>query len=542
MKKAIVNIWAAGAMALLSAMPAQAQEKSPDLTWEELRQQFECPAWFREARFGIWLHWGAQSQPAEGGGWYARHMYMPDVKNETWGANAYRYQCETYGHPSEKGFKDVIHAWKAEDLDTDALMKYFKEIGARYFLIMANHHDHFDNFNSTYHPWNSMNVGPRRDIVGEFEQSAKKYKIPFGVTSHDDRFLHWWLPAFGHDETGPYAGVPYDGNLTREDGKGTWWEGMDPADLYGLPPAKRTPEWEKSVKENWVKRHAELVTKYDIDMLWFDGYGFPYQEYGKELCTLYYNHLIKKSGKINGLIAGKFNNEPSTIKDVERGGTNEILPEVWQGTLTPNSWFYKVERPMRHSARTIIEMLIDMNSKNGNLLLNVELLPSGTIPESHKIMLDDVGAWMKVNSEAIYGSKPWTVYGDNLNSAIRELRKKQNPTETDLAALKALEGGNGEQFNERTINSPRYGSDEVRFTTVGDTLYIFVLAPEAGEIELPSLGLKSVCTPAEIQSIEMLGGTGKIAFTQTEESLCFTVPAKRPNRFATVFRTRFKKR
>lgn len=521
----------------LQAVSLFAQEKT--LTWEELCEQFECPDWFREARFGIWLHWGAQSQPAEGGGWYARHMYMSNVKNETWGKNAYPYHCETYGHPSEKGFKDVIHAWKAENLDTDALMKYFKQIGARYFLIMANHHDHFDNFNSTYHAWNSVNVGPKRDIVGEFEKSAKKYNMPFGVSSHDDRFLSWWLPAFGHDETGPYAGIPYDGNLTKEDGKGTWWEGLDPADLYGLPPEKRTPEWIESVKENWVKRHEELVTKYDVDLLWFDGYGFPYGDYGKELCTRYYNHLLEKDGKINGLIVGKFSNEPSTIKDVERGGANDILPEVWQGTLSPNSWFYKIERPMRHSARTIIEMLIDINSKNGNLLLNVELLPSGTIPEAHKIMLDEVGAWVNLNSEAIYGSKPWKIYGDNLNSAIRELRKKQNPTETDIEALKKLEGGKSEQFNERTLSSPLYGCDEVRFTTVGDALYIFVLAPKTGEIELPSLGLRSAYDSSKIRSIRLLGGEEKISFIQTDKSLKLQVPAKRPNRFATVFKVSF---
>ena len=280
------------------------------------------------------------------------------------------------------------------------------------------------------------------------------------------------------------------------------------------------------MKENWVKRHTELVTKYDVDMLWFDGYGFPYNEYGKELCTTYYNHLLKETGKINGLIAGKFTNEPSTIKDIECGGANEILPEVWQGTLTPNSWFYKVERPLRHSARTILEMLIDMNSKNGNLLLNVELLPSGRIPDEQKKILDEVGVWVNLNGEAIYGSKPWKVYGDNLNSVIRELRKKQTPTETDLEALKNLEGEKNEQFNERNINSPRYGSDEVRFTTVNDVLYIFVLAPKAGEIELPTLGLKSAYNSSKIKSIEMLGGNEKVVFSQTGESLKFIVPVE----------------
>lgn len=512
-----------------------------DLSWEELRERFTCPKWFEEARFGIWLHWGAQSQPAQGGGWYARHMYMPDVKNETWGKNAYPYHCQTYGHPSEKGFKDVIHAWKAEKLNADSLMMYFKKLGAKYFLIMANHHDHFDNFNSTYHPWNSVNVGPKRDIVAEFEKAAKKQELPFGVTSHDDRFMDWWLPAFGHDETGPYANIPYDGNMTKKDGIGKWWEGLDPADLYGLPPAKRTPEWMEGVKQNWVQRHTELVTKYDVDMLWFDGYGFPYGDYGKDLCTIYYNHLLRKKGRIDGLVAGKFSNEPSTIKDIECGGANEILSNVWQGTLTPNSWFYKTERSLRHNARTIIEMLVDMNSKNGNLLLNVELRPDGTLPEDHKAILDEVGAWVNLNSEAIYGSKPWKVYGDNLNSIIRDLKNKKNPSETDLVALRKLEGGKNEQFNERTKDSPLYGHDEVRFTTQGDTLYIFVLNPKAGNIKIPVLGYKTKYNVQKIKEVSMLGGGHPVKFTQKVMDFVLNVPSLRPNKYVTVFKVVFDK-
>ena len=140
------------------------------LSWEEQREQYEFPAWFEEARFGIWAHWGAQTQPNLGGGWYARHMYMQDVGNQQWGKNANPYHLETYGHPSEIGYKDVLNEWKAENLDTDALLKYFKSIGAKYFVILANHHDHFDNFNSSYHLWNSVNMGPKKDIVAEFDK------------------------------------------------------------------------------------------------------------------------------------------------------------------------------------------------------------------------------------------------------------------------------------------------------------------------------------------------------------------------------------
>lgn len=517
--------------AVLLILPTSVFSQDKTLSWEELRNHFECPQWFKDARFGIWLHWGAMSQPEQGGGWYARHMYMPDVKNEIWGKAAYPYHCRVYGHPSEKGFKDVLNDWKAEKLDPNSLMKYFKGLGAKYFLILANHHDHFDNFNSTHHPWNSVNIGPKRDIVGEFEKAAKKYKVPFGVSSHDDRFLDWWLPAFGHDKTGRYANVPYDGNMTKEDGVGKWWEGLDPADLYGLPPTKRTPEYIKSVKQNWLQRHIELVTKYDVDILWFDGFGFPYGEYGKDLCTVYYNHLLQKNGKIDGMVIGKIVNEPSTIKDVECGGANKILPDVWQGTLTFGSWFYKKDKLLRHNARTVIEMLIDMNSKNGNLLLNVELCPNGTLSADHKLILDEVGAWVNLNSEAIYGSKPWKVYGDNFTFGVKN---RLNPSETDLKALKKEEN---EQFNERTIESPVFSHDEVRFTTKEGVLYMFVMNPKEGEITIPALGLDS--NVRKIEKIQMLGKSKKVLFVQKREGLVLTVPASRPNVYATVFKINF---
>jgi alpha-L-fucosidase len=504
-----------------------------ELSWQELSDMYEFPQWYSEARFGIWAHWGAQTEPEVGGGWYARHMYMQDVGTQEWGENAYPYHIKTYGHPSEAGFKDVINAWKAENLDTDALMKYFKKIGAKYFVILANHHDHFDNFNSSYHPWNSVSIGPKRDIVGEFCISAKKFDMPFGVSSHDDRFLHWWLPAFGADTSGVKKGIPYDGHMTIEDGKGKWWEGLDPADLYGLPPEKRTPEWIEKVKQNWVLRHNELVTKYDVDLLWFDGHGFPYKEYGKETCRTFFNHKLNKNGKIDAVIAAKIPDEPAIAKDIERGGSNKIINHPWQGTLTFNSWFYKKDQPIRHNARTVIEMLTDIISKNGNLLLNVELLADGTIPSDHKKILDDIGEWVNLNGEAIYASKPWKTFGDNLNSYLKRLEEK-NIGEADLEALKKQ--AQSEHFNERTIDSPEYGYDEVRFTTKGNLLYVFVMNPSQGTIELPSLGLKSEYDPGKIKSVSLIGSNSKIEFIQDDAKLIINMPEQRPNNYAAVFK------
>ncbi|TXD46371.1 alpha-L-fucosidase [Polaribacter sp. IC073] len=511
-----------------------AQDK--ELSWKELGENYEFPEWYTEARFGIWVHWGAQTEPLQGGGWYARHMYMEDVGKEKWGRNAYSYHKNKFGHPSEIGFKDVLNEWKAEKLDTDALVRYFKSIGAKYFVALANHHDHFDNFDSTHHPWNSVNMGPKRDIIGEFEKSTKKYEMPFGVSSHDDRFLGWWLPAFGADTAGPHKGVLYDGHMTVEDGKGKWWEGLDPADLYGLPPAERTPEYIEKVKQNWMLRHKELVTKYDIDMIWFDGYNFPYNEYGKEVCETFFNNKRDNTGKINAVVAGKFHNEPSTVKDIERGGASEILPYPWQGITTLRTWFYKEDThamDYRHSAKTVIETLADYNSKNGNLLLNVELLGDGTIPTTQKIILDEVGAWIHQNSEAIYASKPWKIYGDNLNSYLKVL-EESGIGEADLEALKKQKSQ--EHFNERTLKSTAYGSDEVRFTTNGNVLYMFVLNPSEGKIEIPSLGLHSKQKPGKISSIEIIGSDAHVEFKQGKKKLMLIVPAKRPNKLTTVFR------
>ncbi|WP_186755866.1 alpha-L-fucosidase [Echinicola salinicaeni] len=515
------------------SIPSIAQETAA--SWEDLRKEYKFPAWYTEARFGIWVHWGAQTEPLQGGGWYARHMYQQDVGNQLWGKNAYAYHNKTYGHPSEIGYKDVLNEWKAERLDTDALVSYFKKLGAKYFVALANHHDHFDNFNSTYHPWNSVNMGPKRDIIKEFEVSCEKFNMPYGVSSHDDRFLSWWLPAFGSDTSGRYKGVPYDGHMTKEDGKGKWWEGLNPADLYGLPPEKRTPEYIEEVKQNWVQRHKELVTKYDIDFLWFDGYGFPYDEYGKEVCEAFFNHKLEEKGEIDAVIAGKVSGESMLVKDIERGGADEILPYPWQGITTLRTWFYK-EDPERmeynQNARTIIELLADYMSKNGNLLLNVELLADGTIPEEQRIILDDIGAWVNLNSEAIYATKPWVIYGDNLNSYLKS--EDSGVTETDIKALE--EQHKSGHFNERTLESPAYGHDEVRFVTKGDVLYVIVLNPAAGDIELPSLGLSSGYQVGKVTDIEMIGSGEQVKFNQMDEKLVLSVPSERPNIFATVFK------
>ncbi|XMO85370.1 alpha-L-fucosidase [Algibacter sp. AS12] len=513
-----------------------AQEK--DLSWEALSEQYEVPEWYTDARFGVWVHWGAQTVPEYGGGWYARHMYMQDVGRETFGKNAYPYHLKTFGHPSKVGYKDVIHKWKAENLDTDKLLKYFTEdLGAKYFMALAHHHDNFDNWNSTFHEWNSVNVGPKRDVIGEFSASAKKYGVPFGVTTHNERFFDWMQPVFGADTSGVYKGVPYDGYLTKRDGKAKWWEGLDPEKLYGLPSEKRTTEWEEAWKQNWLLRMQDLLTKYDIDYMWFDGRGFPYGEYGKEAFRTFYNHNLKKNGKINAVIAGKIpGRDPGILHDIEQGVESTISPVPWQSICSFTHWFYKKDDPSRHDARSTIELLIDVVSKNGNFVLNVELLPDGAIPQEHKIILDEFGSWLKLNGEAIYATSPWKIHGDNLySSSLIDNAENSNLANTDQVAINKKKS---KQFNNRTKGSPPYGQNEVRFSTKEDVLYMFVLNPVEGEIKIPSLGLNSKYNPKQIKAVELIGSHNAIEYTQSEDSFILHVPLERPNKYAAVFKVK----
>ncbi|GAA3129936.1 alpha-L-fucosidase [Kribbella aluminosa] len=508
-------------------------EEPARYTWEQIQQKFTCPAWFAEARFGIWVHWGAQTQPAEGGGWYGRHMYMEDVGDQTWGADAYSYHLKTYGHPSEKGFKDVIHEWKAENLDADALLEYFAGLGARYFVALANHHDHFDNFDSTYQPWNSVNVGPKRDLIAEFAAASRRIGMPFGISSHDDRMLMFYEHAFGADSSGPKAGVPYDGNLTAADGAGTWWEGLDPADLYGPPPARRTADWVADMQHKWELRLKELIEKARPDMLWFDGHGFPYGEHGKEVCRAFYSGRLTRTGELDGVVVAKIPGDRAIVQDVERGAAEDLQPDVWQGTSTFTSWFLKTDKAIKHDARTLIEMLVDIVSKNGNFLLNVELTPDGRVPDDHRPILDGLGEWLAIHGEAIFATKPWHVYGDNLASD----RSARTVDEADLAGAEEHPSGH---FIERTLASPPYPSDEVRFTTRDGHLYVFVLNPRPGEIVLPQLGTGSSIGLAGPAAARLIGSDAPVHHSVGEQGLSLEIPHSRPSLYTAVFDLTFR--
>jgi len=200
--------------------------------WESLKN-YKTPEWFRNAKFGIWAHWGPQCQP-ESGDWYARGMYEE-------GSGHYKSHLDHYGHPSKEGFKDIINRWHAENWDPEKLLQLYKRAGAQYFFALANHHDNFDNYDSKYQPWNSVNLGPKKDLIGGWAKATRDAGLKFGVSVHAAHAWSWYEPSQGADKKGPLAGVPYDGKLTKADGKGLWWDGYDPQDLYAQShqPGKR---------------------------------------------------------------------------------------------------------------------------------------------------------------------------------------------------------------------------------------------------------------------------------------------------------------
>ncbi len=389
-------------------------------------KQYECPDWFRDAKFGIWAHWGPQAVPMMGD-WYAKHMYVQ-------GHPQYEHHLATYGHPSEHGYQEIIALWKAEKWDPDRLMALYKKAGARYFVSMGSHHDNFYLWNSKLHEWNAVNMGPHRDVVGEWQKAAQKYGLRFGVSEHLGASFTWFQPSHGADKTGPKAGVPYDG--------------ADPKyqDLYHFPAQpddtgwySKDPRWQ----QQWFERIKELVDNYHPDLLYTDG-GVPFgNEVGTSLIAhLYNSDAARRGGKLDVVYTCKQKSEGRWVEDLERGVMPKINPYPWQTDTSIGDWYYNKNWKFRPVNWTI-HMLVDIVSKNGNLLLNVVQRPDGSLDPEVETALEELADWIAVHGEAIYDTRPWLVYGEG---GIR------------------YKGGHFEEdFN--------YTAQDIRFTTKGpDTL------------------------------------------------------------------------
>jgi alpha-L-fucosidase len=494
--------------------------------WNSLAA-YQTPDWFRDAKFGIWAHWGPQCEP-EHGDWYARNMYLPDQ-------SAYKTHVQEYGHPSVFGFKDVIHQWQAARFDPDSLLALYKENGAKYFMALANHHDNFDNFNSKYQPWNAVALGPQKDLIGGWAKAARAQGLRFAVSVHASRAWSWYEPAQSADAAGPKAGVPYDGKLTKADGKGTWWDGLDPQDLYAQnhkPGAKLVWSWnaaegssipDAAYMEKFFKRTKQLWDDYRPDMIYFDDHVLPFHEVddglGLALAAHFYNSSIKQHGRNEAVVNGKMLDEKqrqAIVYDIERGKAEGILPRAWQTDTCIGSWHYNRDIFLKHqykSAASVVRMLADIVSKNGNLMLSVPLQRDGT-PDSDEIeIVKGIGAWLKINGEAIYATRPWKIYGEGPSAA------------------KAEKGSFGGQ---KDVQSAPFTAEDIRFTQSkdGKTVYAIVLEiPTDGKVTVKSLGSGSPHWTGAIRSVRLVGGD-ELKFTRDEAGLHVTLPAPNAGRIA----------
>ncbi len=485
----------------LTPMPAIAD--GPFTGTRASLKNYVIPDWFRDAKFGIWAHWGPQSA-VEAGDWYARNMYMQ-------GSKQYEHHVKTYGHPSKFGFKDTIPAWKAEKFDADYLLGLYKQAGAKYFMTMGVHHDNFDLWNSKHNRWNAVNMGPKKDIVGLFKKAAQKHGLRFGISDHLWITYKWFSTSKGSDKDGPLAGVPYDG----ADPKNVEYYGKCEQVFNKLD---WNENWIPEVwKQHWFNRIKDLVNKYEPDLLYCDGH-MPFEEHGLEILAHLYNKTAAKNGgKTTGVYTSKRPEDTDEkngicVYDVERGVVDSIWPRPWQTDTCIGDWHYSKERIGRYkSVKTVIDLLVDIVSRNGNLMLNFPLPASGMLDSDELAVLDGITKWMAINSEGIYATRPWKIFGTG-----PQLQVTKNAAEVNSSI----------GFNEKNRKSFSY--EDVRFTTKGATLYAFFMGwPDGGRVTIRPLGTNSPQKVGAIENVELLG-SGNVKFDRDSNGLNVTLPSQKP--------------
>jgi alpha-L-fucosidase len=453
------------------------------------------------------------------------------------GQHQYEYHVRTYGHPSQFGYKDICHLWKAEKWDPQALTKLYKRAGAEYLVALATHHDNFDCWNSKHQPWNCVNVGPKHDIVGTWAKIARSNGLRFGVSYHGTPHRTWdeFLPVrYKSDTTGPLAGVPYDGLQTIADGKGKWWDGMDPQLLNGRPHAKNTPCPE--FVQQFLLRVQDVIDSYSPDILNFDdGAQFVFDDGGQwapdlkvwlgipdlapQIMAYYYNkNMQAHSGHLEGVVDLKEVPEPvwgTLTRDFEFGMAEGLQEKPWQTEMCIGNWHYNrrlLENHTYQKASFIIPLFVDIVSKNGNLLLSIPL-PGHGQPDSDEIaFLNELAEWQQVNSEAIKGTRPWNSFGEGPSTETKKTAPYQ------LSQLK-------------------FDHTDIRFTTMGKTLYAIALGwPTDGKILIRSLAEDAADYPHQIRKVELLGATSELKWTRGAQGLAIRVPDVPPCKYAFSFR------
>jgi alpha-L-fucosidase len=483
--------------AILKYVDNTIQEGPFRADWQSL-QAYEVPKWYRDAKFGIFIHWGAYSVPAFGNEWYPRLMYIE-------GSDEYKHHIATYGRQDKFGYKDFIPAFKAEKFDPAVWAQLFKESGAKYVVPVFEHHDGFAMYDSSLSDWTAAKMGPHRDVVGDLAKAVRAEGLHLGASSH--RVEHNFFFGVGRTIASDVNDPAYAGFYGPAH---PWLEAKERTPL-GNDFTYTSQAW----LDDWLARSAEIVEKYQPELMWFDWWiGQPsVRDHLARFAAFYYNASPKYSGAPCVINYKYFAmEEHSAVLDMERGELSDIRPLPWQTdtSISNKSWGY-IENDTFKSPKFIIHQLIDIVSKNGNLLLNVGPRSDGTIPEEEKQILREVGAWLTLNGEAIYGTRPWKVYGEG-------------PTKVVAGAFRDTDTG-------------PFTAEDFRFTEKDGVLYAIELGwPANREAVVQTLTAANIGPGKTIQSIQLLGSPANVSFEQRPDGLHIHLPEKPVGKYAYCLR------
>ena len=364
------------------AKMAEGVQKGPyKADWKSLAKHVAAPGWFRDAKFGIYFHWGVYSVPAYGNEWYPKWMHTRKGRR-----SYYKHHVETYGEPDKFGYHDFVPRFKAEHFDADDWAELFKKAGAKYAGPVCEHHDGFSMWASTLTPWNAGAAGPKRDITGELAKAIRKRGMKFVTTFHHERTRTWYPRV---------AGWP----TTSDDPKlQLLYMNIDEGLFNRIFQAKL----------------GEVIDKYQPDLIWFDGQMTQIKEpYHLQFLAYYFNNAGQWGRDV--VVTTKKRQYPPevSVEDFEKGRMDRLTEHCWltDDTISTGSWCYTQNLRIKPAVE-VVHVLIDIVSKNGCLLLNISPKSDGTIPAEQRSVLREIGKWLAVNGEAIYDTRPWLTHGE----------------------------------------------------------------------------------------------------------------------------------
>jgi alpha-L-fucosidase len=458
--------------------------------WKSL-QTVPVPEWYLDGKLGIFIHWGVYSVPAFGNEWYPRNMYKADTPE-------FRHHVATYGPQSQFGYKDFVPRFTAERYDPAAWAELFRRAGARFVVPVAEHHDGFAMYDTTLSGWSASKMGPKRDLIGDLAKAVREKGLVFGLSTH--RAEHYWF----FDQ-----GMTFDSDVRSK----KWHDFYGPAEPEKTKDGKVHPP-DRDHLDDWMARTVELVEKYRPQLVWFDWWieQPAFEPYLRRLAAFYYNRGAGRGEAVAINYKNKAFPDGAAVLDIERGQLAAIRPFFWQTdtSISKNSWGYVKEQDYK-TAGQIVDDLVDIVSKNGALLLNIGPRPDGTIPEEEERILLEIGRWLETNGEAVYGTRPWRVFGEG-------------PTPV-------VEGS----FNDTKRKA--FTGEDIRFTAKGETIYAIALAwPESRRLVVRSLARGGELAPAGITAVDLLGSPEKTAWRWGPEGLAVDLPATPPGDHAFALR------